>query len=264
MRILQALLAAILLVLPSGTQTDASPDTTPNAHQLTDGLTASGAAIPTRDAFEPQWSAPQSLSAADLQTVRWAIGRFLLIGLQVPDVEIAFHPSSEDCGWNEGRYRSDGETRRIDVCVPDHGTFHSELQRRRTVVHELAHAWDDVNLTDVDRDALLSVLGAHDWYGSNLDWRARGVERFAETIVWGLYDQRRRPTKIEVPCADLHQAFVEITGHEPLGPIEAVCDLTRQPAARTPTVLWAEYPRPNSHRRREAQSDQQVQEMTDP
>ncbi len=233
MGILRPLLAATLLVLLTTTPTDASPHSPSDPRQNAAVMASRGAAIPPRGAPEPAWSGLNSLSVDEREIVRWAHGRFLLVGLEVPDVEIVFHPHSGDCNWNEGTYRSGDETRRIDVCVPDHGTSHSDLQRRRTVMHELAHAWDDVNLTEDDRDMLLPVLGAQEWYGPDLDWTTRGVERFAETIVWGLYDQRRRPTKINVPCAELHRAFVEITGHEPLGPIELACGLA------APTTGWS-------------------------
>jgi hypothetical protein len=234
MRIQHVLLAANLLVLPSNTPTGASPELRLISYRATDDVAASGAAISHRDTPEPPWSADPSLSTSELETLRWVAGRFSLVDLEVPDVEIAFHPSSEDCGWNDGRYRSDGHTRLVDICVPDHGTFASDLHRRRTLVHELAHAWDDVNLTDDDRSSLLSVVGGDAWYDTDVDWGARGAERFAETIVWGLYDQRRRPTKVDVPCADLHRAFVEITGHEPPGPLEPICDLSRTGRSLTP------------------------------
>lgn len=232
MRTQHALLAATLLVLPSNVPDDASPGGRPAADQsvvdqATDHVAAGVASTPPPGEPGTARSAPGLPSSSDLETMRWVAGRFSLVGLQVPDVEIVFHPSSEECGWHDGRYRSDGTTRRIDVCVPDHGTFASDLSRRRTLVHELAHAWDDVNFDDDDRSALLPVLGAEEWYGPEDDWAARGIERFAEAIVWGLYDQRRRPTKVDVPCSDLHRVFVEVTGHEPLGPIEPICEPTR-------------------------------------
>lgn len=163
------------------------------------------------------------LTPAERQLVNWATERFALIGIDLPDVEVSFHDDAEACDWNEGIYYRDDGVHRAQICIPDQGTFASDLHRRRTVIHELAHAWAEANLDDADRQRLLSVLDAKAWSTSDLAWKDRGSERFAETIVWGLYDQLRRPTLIDVSCAELNSDFQLITGHTPLGPVHPVC-----------------------------------------
>lgn len=68
----------------------------------------------------------------------------------------------------------------------------------------------------------LVVRDAQAWLTSELSCEERGAERFAESIVFGLYDQLRRPTLIDVSSAELHATFQSITGHPALGPIEPV------------------------------------------
>ena len=175
--------------------------------------------------------APTTLTQTERQLVAWATERFALVGLDLPDVEVSFHDDLESCNWNEGIYRSDGGVHRVQVCIPDHGTFASDLHRSRTLIHELAHAWEQAVLDDADRQRLLSVLDAQAWVTSDLAWEDRGAERFAETIVWGLYDQLRRPTLITTSCAELHADFQFITGHPAPGPVKSVCALDVKSAA---------------------------------
>jgi hypothetical protein len=165
------------------------------------------------------------LTPAERQLVAWARERFALVGLDLPDVEVSFHDDAEVCDWNEGIYYLEGGVHRAQICIPDHGTFASDLHRSRTVIHELAHAWQRAILDDEDRQRLLLVLDAEAWSTSDLAWEDRGSERFAETIVWGLYDQLRRPTLIDASCAELHADFLFITGHPAPGPVEPVCAL---------------------------------------
>lgn len=181
----------------------------------TAGMPASSAGVPRP---------VERLTGEEQELVDWARGRFALVGLDLPDVEILFHGDNEPCAGNKGRYRLSGGHARIDVCIADKPTFHFQLQRRRTLIHELAHAWDHANLDDADRMRLLDVVDAESWYAPESHWDERGVERFAETIVWGLYDQLRRPVFIDVPCDELHADFIEITGSNALGPLQPNCD----------------------------------------
>lgn len=164
------------------------------------------------------------LTSDEVNLVGWARDRFALVGLDFPAVEISFHAEREPCNGNQGIYQDDGRAR-VLVCIPDYGTSASNLQRERTLVHELAHAWEQANLDDAERQALLEILDADDWYGPETAWEERGAERFAETIVWGLYDQLRRPTLIDTDCAEVHADFREITGHLASGPTAEACNI---------------------------------------
>lgn len=177
----------------------------------------------------------EPLTADEQELVAWAYERFALVGLDLPRVDITFHDDTAPCGGHHGRYRGAGERRHVAVCVPDRATFASRLQRQRTLVHELAHAWDHATLNPRDRIDLLDILDASDWDAPDSDWDERGVERFAETIVWGLYDQLRRPVLIDVPCRELHADFHAITGTHAPGPLEDACKTKPHPSRPHPT-----------------------------
>lgn len=173
----------------------------------------------------PEPHVPLELADAERDLVEWAHARFELVDLDLPPVDISFHENTEPCDGSDGIYRNEGDRPRVRVCIPDRGTFASDLERQRTLVHELAHAWEQANLDDASRQGLLETLDADGWYAPDSAWDERGAERFAETIVWGLYDQLRRPTLIDVPCRELHADFRTITGHTAPGPLERVCTL---------------------------------------
>jgi hypothetical protein len=195
-------------------------------------LPASGASAPsdlppttTQSAHEPI-----ALTPAERELVKWVTGRFALVGLDIPEVDVSFHDNSSACEFHDGIYHGDGGHHRVLVCIPDRGTFASNLERQRTLVHELAHVWEQAKLHDAGRRSLLSVLDAEDWYGTDVAWEDRGAERFAETIVWGLYDQLRRPTLIDAPCAELHADFHSITGHTAPSPVAVGCGVEFVPS----------------------------------
>lgn len=167
----------------------------------------------------------RSLSADELQLLAWAEDRFELVGLELPPVEVSFHDDTRPCGGHNGLYQGPTGAATVLVCVPDRDTAAFDLQRQRTLVHELAHAWEQANLDDATRRELLPILDAESWYAPTSDWDQRGAERFAETIVWGLYDQLRRPALIDVSCRELHADFLAITGTTAPGPLELVCRL---------------------------------------
>lgn len=164
-----------------------------------------------------------ALTPKERSLLQWASDRFALVGLELPDVDVSFHDDARPCNGHEGIFHGDGVRPRLQVCVPDRGTSASDLWRQRTLIHELAHAWEHVNLDDADRSELLEVLDADRWFSNDLTWDERGGERFAETIVWGLYDQLRRPVLIDGSCQELHADFQYITGHTAPGPLAEVC-----------------------------------------
>lgn len=182
---------------------------------------------------EPGESGANALTSEQRELVDWVRTQFGRVGLVLPDVEIAFHAGTEACRGGHGRFR--GPLRRVDICTPATGPSSKESFRRRTIVHEMAHAWDHDKLVDSERASLLDVLGADVWHDDDIPWGDRGAERFAEAVVWATYEQLRRPTLVRMPCARLHAAFVAATERAPLEPWEVVCDLGRADPA-TPTT----------------------------
>lgn len=177
---------------------------------------------------------PERLSAVERDAVRWAVGRFESADLELPAVAISFSADSDDCNGEQGVYRRRSGAHSIVVCVPDRDGAAIDHRRRRTLLHELAHAWDHTNLTDADRRHLQQHLGADDWYAADRQWEERPVEQLAETLTWGLFDQPRRPLLIDRPCDDVHADFRAVTGQRPLGPIEPHCEIGEPPRGGTP------------------------------
>lgn len=145
--------------------------------------------------------------------VDWAVERYGLAGLALPDSEIHFHPfepSKQDCSGYGGYYTARDGNLRIDMCavgVPS---------RRRILLHELAHAWAHEHLSDDQRQAFVADRGLAAWNDRGADWDERATEHAAEIITWGL-DSRCKPHEmIENDAASLEAAFVLLTGVSPV------------------------------------------------
>ena len=71
-------------------------------------------------------------------------------------------------------------------------------------------------------DAFLTHMGLREWYGADLDWHERGVERTAQVIAWGLMDELISASRLgDRPCGQLSNAFRLITKATPL---RGTCD----------------------------------------
>lgn len=163
------------------------------------------------------------LSPEQLDMVEWALGRFELGGLHLPaEIEVAFDPSKQQCDGYIGTCRPPNGTARAVVCEPVFDTAASALDRRMTLLHELAHLWhwsSGDGTTWPDHRQI--VGGEHP--GTDVTWEDRMHERVAVVIGWGLLDQLRRPVRSDIACAELYSQFVQLTGRPPLGPLERVC-----------------------------------------
>ena len=151
--------------------------------------------------------------------VDWAMERFAQAGLELPELTVQFDPTRELCRHHEGRYqRTPAGESVVTICVPDAETFAAQLDIRRTLLHEFAHAWDYANLSDEDHEELGEILGVDAWAAHDAAWEDLGAERFAETFVFALLDQPRRVLKVSLDCTVLLDAFRTGTGADPLGP----------------------------------------------
>jgi hypothetical protein len=144
------------------------------AATTTDGITISGGATPR-----------------EARIVRWTLARYLEAGLSVPPVEIEFHRDPSGCQQLSGLYGSF----HVDLCVADQ----TETYARRTLVHELAHAWADANLDQEERDAFVRLRDLASWNSKAVPWASRGFEQAAEVITWAVGD---RSTRILLPDHD--------------------------------------------------------------
>jgi hypothetical protein len=140
----------------------------------------------------------------------WAIGRYEVAELELPAIEIAFHPNAAACGGNSG-FTSGG---RIDLCT----TSPSLNYLRATLLHEIAHAWLEAHLTDRSRRAFLDLRGLQTWTSPHTPWGLRGVEQAAEIMAWGLGDGTIQAWFDHEPTEELGVAFELLTERQPLNP----------------------------------------------
>jgi hypothetical protein len=105
--------------------------------------------------------------------VEWALYRFELAGLKLPDLRVEFKTAG--CR-SRGQYNRTTQT--IQVCDG----------RKMTLLHELAHAWD--HFATFDRDGFLALRELEFYFGPPGTAAAdQGVEHIAEIIAWGLMDE---------------------------------------------------------------------------
>lgn len=150
--------------------------------------------------------------------VEWALDRFELAGLELPDLRVEFKTAG--C-QSRGLYNRN--TQAIQVCDG----------RNMTLLHELAHAWD--HFATFDRDGFLALRGLEFYFGpSGTQAADQGVEHIAEIVAWGLMDvnmavpgpaypsqpvaeyEPRLPGLPNSEIEELHEAFLYLTGMAPL------------------------------------------------
>lgn len=163
-----------------------------------------------------------SLSPAQEELVEWGLGRFANQGLDLPEVSIEFHPSSIDCRGHKGLYWH--VTRTLAMCSLD----------KKTMLHELAHAWAQHELTVAEMDRFTRYRGLASWNSQADPWKERATEHAAEIIAWALMDRpvhlrltvltdhacRRSEFRLlsieDSTVEQLYEGFIQLTGAEPI------------------------------------------------
>jgi hypothetical protein len=107
----------------------------------------------------------------------FASRRFAGQGLTLPQVEVEFYPNTLECDGHKGLYWS--RNRSLRMCSLD----------KRTMLHELAHAWANLHLTDAQRERFAELRGLEVWNDPKHDWEERATEHAAEIIAWALMDE---------------------------------------------------------------------------
>lgn len=116
---------------------------------------------------------------AERTLIDWATLRFVSAGLTPPSVVFVFHPSTIDCYGHVGLYYAKSDT--LHVCRLD----------KPTILHELAHAWLDENLTTATIATFVTSRDLTTWNGAEESWELRATEHAAEIIAWALLDRNR-------------------------------------------------------------------------
>ncbi len=150
----------------------------------------------------------------------WALAQMDAAGLELPPMDVFVHADSDGCITPSGRQLTGYYTK-----IDGRPTVHS-CGTRWTLVHELAHAWDNYQLDDATRERLLEHQGLTDWLSE--DWTAAGSEHVASIVAWAI--DGSHPTSIGFyDRAHLAQAYEIATGSPKPGT-----------SAPTPTVSAAQ------------------------
>lgn len=179
-------------------------------------LAASFSLLPTGNSQTQ--SAP--LTAAQQEFVDDALARFAGQGLDLPETNFVFHENLLPCHGHKGLYRA--STRTLEMCSMD----------SVTMLHELAHAWANENLSEEFKAEFVESRDLDSWNDHDHPWDRRGTEHVAETLAWALSEDPHHVEWMEtlpdgssqttyvilslgVDVVSLLHNFSEITGGEP-------------------------------------------------
>ena len=149
----------------------------------------------------------------DADLTSWALRQFERAGLVLPPLVLRFHDERQDCGGNFGLYRA-GVPAQVEICGFNWDRF--VVTAKKTLLHELGHAWSQYNLTDDAREQFLVLRDLDTWGDDEFPWNEQGSEQFAEIIAWALIDEELH---LGIGADDpdvLGQAYAQLTGSLPV------------------------------------------------
>ena len=121
------------------------------------------------------------------------IATFEANGFEAPDFLARFHTTDEACKGHRGLHvvTSDGVST-IHVCATHDNPLVIEIVRERTLMHEVAHAWVNQNVSAQQMADFMELRGLTVWDdGSLAAWENLGAEHAAEILLWGMTDETR-------------------------------------------------------------------------
>ena len=127
---------------------------------------------------------PITIHGADDETttlIERSVARYAEAGLELPNLEF-FVDTDDDrtgCDGHKGFWHPGGNADRIDVCVATESL----------ILHEIAHAWERHAVDDTTRTAFMARHPESEWQDETIGHLAQGIERFAESVAWGLKDR---------------------------------------------------------------------------
>ncbi|HEX6301409.1 MAG TPA: hypothetical protein VF148_13155 [Acidimicrobiia bacterium] len=119
-----------------------------------------------RDTQQPARFTVHNATAEDLGRLGQAVMAFTG-ELELPILDIWFHPDKEPCGEHHGMFMATSESWQIQICSSDIEFVYE---------HELAHAWVTANVTDTKRSAFMNLRGLEHWADRDVQWNERGTE----------------------------------------------------------------------------------------
>lgn len=165
---------------------------------------------------------PVELSPEEQELMEFGLSRFRAQRLALPEIRFDFTSDIMDCDGHMGMYHR--RTSTVQMCSLDKGTM----------LHELAHAWANHVLSEADKQAFVELRGLDSWNDQTRAWKQRGTEHAAEVIAWALLEEPNAllffgegPDGSKKPefrllsidnssVESLHEAFVQLTGMEPV------------------------------------------------
>ena len=151
----------------------------------------------------------------DSTLLSWAVDRFDLAGLQLPELIVTFHEDTAGCNGSAGLYRH-GTPGHVHICV---SADRPALTRKLITLHELGHAWAENPINEATRVAFLEERGVDTWHHPDQAPHLWGAEHAAETISWALMDEPVQIIRIyDAAPEQLSSAFRLLTGCSPLNP----------------------------------------------
>lgn len=128
---------------------------------------------------------PYDLTDEQLEFVAWGESRFIDAGLVPPRVEFVFHEDTAECRLRRGLYYLSSRT--VEICNVN----------PETLIHEMAHAWVEANLTDAAKADFMQQRQLSVWNDHAVPWEERGTEHAATIVAWGVEDKSRLVTWVE-------------------------------------------------------------------
>jgi hypothetical protein len=139
---------------------------------------------------------------------RWAEDRFRDAGIGIPSLDLQFHSERTGCNGRLGLF-ADGTAHFCGIHVND--------LSRRTLMHELAHAWIDSHVSVSLEVRFLRLRGLEAWNDHEVEWEQRGTEHAAEIMAWAL-DGKGTGTELpSIPDNEPHRlarAYQLLTGRQ--------------------------------------------------
>ncbi|MDJ0665358.1 MAG: hypothetical protein QNJ75_12475 [Acidimicrobiia bacterium] len=152
---------------------------------------ATTASLPgfTTTSKAPETIDPIFTNETDEIAYEWTHDLFSTAGLEFPRAAVEFHDNEEACGGARGRaYFTDENLTTIVVCATHDNPAVEETWRKRTLLHELSHAWIDQNVIDENLSSFTELRGLEEWSSREVNWEHRATEHAAEILMWGMQD----------------------------------------------------------------------------
>ncbi len=129
----------------------------------------------------------ETVTTEDQAAYDSVIATFTAAGFEVPVFRAEFHATEDGCqGFRGLHVAGDDGVATIHVCATHSDSKIQASWRARTLLHEVAHAWIDQNVTEDTKASFIETRGVDNWADGSQGWEHRGTEHAAEVLMWGL------------------------------------------------------------------------------